>query len=224
MKDGRTHLAYKAEHAVDLKSDLVLAAEVRPADHADSETLADTVMQAQINLQAAGSGVQIEEVAADKGYHARETLELCDALNLRTYIPEPQRKHPLRWSGQPAAYRRAVYENRRRLRRAKSKHLGRRRSELCERSFAHVCDTGGMRRSWLRGVVNVAKRYLIAAAAHNLGRILRSLFGTGKPKALQGAGGLAAFFSLAGLALAYGFLDSRRSPSANTAASATAAA
>jgi len=56
---------------------------------------------------------------------------------------------------------------------------------LCERSFAHVCDTGGTRRSWLRGLADVTKRYLIAVAAHNLGRILRSLFGVGKPKALQ---------------------------------------
>ena len=162
-------------------------------------------MQAQVNLQAArrmpagqaafqaaGSEARIKEVAADKGYHAAETLELCDALNLRTYIPEPKRKHKLRWTDKPAEYQRAVYANRRRIKRDKSKHLQRRRSELCERSFAHVCDTGGMRRSWLRGVVNVAKRYLVAAAAHNLGRILRTLFGIGKPKALQGAGGLAA--------------------------------
>ena len=66
------------------------------------------------------------------------------------------------------------------------------RSELCERTFAHICDSGGMRRSWLRGLVEVTKRYLIAATAHNLGRILRKLFGVGKPRALQGAGGLAA--------------------------------
>ena len=70
------------------------------------------------------------------------------------------------------------------------------RSERCERTFAHVCDTGGMRRSWLKEVVNVRKRYLIAAAAHNLGRILRKLFGVGKPKALQGEGSLAALVQL----------------------------
>jgi hypothetical protein len=196
MKDGRTHLAYKSEHVVDLKSDLVLAAEIRPADHADTDTLVDSVVQAQINLQAAGSDAQIGEVAADKGYHAAGTLELADALQLRTYIPEPRRKYESRWTDKPAEYERCVTNNRRRIRRAKSKRLQKLRSERCERSFAHVCNSGGMRRSWLKGVVDVAKRYLIAVAAHNLSRILRKLFGIGKPKALQGEGGLAALAQL----------------------------
>jgi len=196
MKDGRTHLAYKSEHVVDLKSDLVLAAEIRPADQADTDTLVDSVVQAQINLQAVGNDVQIKEVAADKGYHAAATLELADSLQLRTYIPEPRHKYPSRWTDKPAEYERCVTNNRRRIRRAKSKRLQRLRSERCERSFAHVCNSGGMRRSWLKGVVDVTKRYLIAVAAHNLGRILRKLFGVGKPKALQGEGGLAALVKL----------------------------
>jgi len=196
MKDGRTHLAYKAEHVVDLKSDLVLAAEVMPADHGDTQTMTDSVLQAQSNLDEAGSAQQIEEVAADKGYHAAGTLELCEALALRTYIPEPQRQHQSCWTDKPPELQRAVYGNRRRVRRAKSKRLQRRRSELCERTFAHICDTGGMRRTWLHKLVNVAKRYVLAAAAHNLGRILRKLFGIGKPKALQGEGGRGVFAHL----------------------------
>jgi transposase len=192
LKDGRTHLAYKAEHVVDLQSDIVLAAEIRPADHPDTETCVDSVMAAQANLEQAGSQMQIEELVADKGYHAAHTLEQSEALELRTYIPEPKRQHRARWIDKPAEYQHAVYGNRRRLKRAKSKRFQRLRSELCERTFAHVCDSGGMRRSWLRGVAKVAKRYLIAVAAHNLGRILRKLFGIGKPKALQGEGGLAA--------------------------------
>jgi transposase len=192
MKDGRTHLAYKAEHMVDLNSDLVLAAEIRPATDADTETLVDSVIQARVNLQQAGSKATIEEAAADKGYHAADTLELCEFVGLRTYIPEPQRKHERRWTDKPAEFQRAVYNNRRRIRRRKGKQLQRRRSELCERSFAHLCDTGGGRRTWLRSLVNVTKRYLIAAAAHNLGRMLRKLFGIGKPKSLQGESGLAA--------------------------------
>jgi transposase len=193
MKDGRTHLAYKAEHVVDLKSDLVLAAEIRPATDADTETLVDSVIQARVNLQEAGSEAEIEEAVADKGYHAADTLELCEYVGLRTYIPEPQRKHERRWTDKPAEFQRAVYNNRRRMRRGKGKQLQRRRSELCERSFAHLCDTGGGRRTWLRSLVNVTKRYLIAAAAHNLGRILRKLFGVGKPKGFQGESSLAAF-------------------------------
>jgi transposase len=196
MKDGRTHLAYKAEHVVDLKSDVVLATEVLPADQGDTQTMVDSVMQAQVNLAEAGSKQQIEEVAADKGYHAANTLELCEALNMRTYIPEPQRKHPSRWTDKRPEFQHVVYGNRRRIRRAKGRQLQRRRSELCERTFAHICDSGGMRRTWLRKLVNVTKRYLIAAAAHNLGRVLRKLFGIGKPKSLQGGGGFAALAQL----------------------------
>jgi hypothetical protein len=196
MKDGRTHLAYKAEHVVDLSNDLVLAAEILPANHADNQTMVDSVMEAQVNLKQAGCEQPIEEVAADKGYHAAANLDLCESLSLRTYIPEPKRKHAARWTDKPPEYQRAVYGNRRRLRRAKSKRWQRRRSELCERTFAHICDSGGMRRTWIGGLVDVAKRYLIAAAAHNLGRVLRKLFGVGKPKALQGEAGLAALVQL----------------------------
>jgi len=196
MKDGRTHLAYKAEHVVDQKSDLVLAAEIVSADRGDSQTLADSVLQAQVNLAKAGSEQQIEEVAADKGYHAAGTLELCEALDWRTYIPERQRQQRWHWTDKPAVLQHAVYGNRRRIRGHKGKQLQRRRSEVCERTFAHICDSGGMRRTWLYQLTNVRKRYLIAVAAHNLGRLLRKLFGFGKPKALQGKGGFAALVPL----------------------------
>jgi len=196
MKDGRTHLAYKAEHVVDLKNDLVLAAEIYPADQGDATTLADSLTAAQIHVQQAGSPAVINEAAADKGYHAAEALEMCDFLEVRTYIPEPRRAHRSRWAGKSLEVQRAVSGNRRRVRRAKGKALQRRRSEVVERSFAHICDTGGARRSWLRGLVNVTKRYLIAAAAHNLGRLLRLVSGIGKPKSLQGNGGFAALVHL----------------------------
>jgi transposase len=185
MKDGRTHLAYKAEHVVDLESEILLAAEIRPADHADTQTLVDSLIEARINLEAAGSEVEVQEVAADKGYHADATLELAADLDLRTYIPEPQRKDDRVWTDKPDEVRRAVYNNRRRMKRAKGKRLGRLRSERVERSFAHVCDTGGSRRTWIRKLEEVTKRYRIAAAAHNLARIMFKLFGIGKPRALQ---------------------------------------
>jgi transposase len=190
MKDGTTHLAYKAEHVVDLASDLVLEATVHAADQGDAETLCDSVLAAQLKLQAAGSGAEIQDVAADKGYHKAATLELCAALGLRTYIPEPERPHGCCWTDKPVEHRQAVYANRRRVRGRRSKKLQRLRSELTERSFAHVCETGGARRSWLRGLVNVSKRYLIQVAARNLGVIVRKLFGIGTPRALQGLGRL----------------------------------
>jgi hypothetical protein len=122
---------------------------------------------------------------ADKGYHSNATLELAADLDMRTYIPEPKQKDQRVWTDKPDEFKRAVYNNRRRMARAKGKRLGRLRSERVERSFAHVCDTGGSRRSWIRKLEEVTKRYRIAAAAHNLARIMRLLFGIGKPRVLQ---------------------------------------
>jgi len=196
MKDGRTHLAYKAEHVVDLATNIIVAAEIHPANHGDAQTLVDSVMAAQVYLEQVDESLQIEEVVADKGYHAAATIEHCDALELRTYIPERASKHHAKWTDKPADYERCVTNNRRRVQRPKSKQLQRQRSELCERTFAHVCDTGGMRRTWLRGLIDVGKRYLIAVAGHNLGQIMRKLFGIGKPRRLQDGALAAALHSV----------------------------
>jgi transposase len=198
MKDGRTHLAYKAEHVVQLESELVVGVAIHPADQGDPVALVDSVLIAEQRLRAAGSDLEIEEVAADKGYHKAAELEVADALGVRTYIPEPKRPRAKRGrSTLTAAQRRAVRLNRQRVRRPHGRRLQRLRSERVERSFAHVCETGGGRRSWLRGFVKVTKRYLVLVAAHNLAVVLRALFGVGKPRALQGEGGLcAAVFAL----------------------------
>lgn len=184
MKDGRTHLAYKAEHVVDLKTEAILAAEIYTADAADTATLVSSLEQAQANMEATESGRTIDKVAADKGYHAADTLVACqefDLLGVKTYIPEPRGRR--RWTDKTEARKAAVLGNRARTKRTYGKRLQRLRSELVERSFAHVCDTGGGRRTWLRGLENVRKRHLLAAAAHNLGLILRKLLGAGKPRA-----------------------------------------
>jgi transposase len=188
MKDGRTHLAYKAEHTVDLDSEFVLAAAVHTADQPDPATLVDSVLRAQINLVLAGSDQEIEEAVADKGYHKAETLADCERLNTRTYIPEPKRQKRT-WADKPASWQKAFRANRRRVRGGRGKRLQKRRSEYAERSFAHVCETGGARRTWLRGLPDVTKRYAVQVAAHNLGLVMRKVFGVGKPRALQGAGG-----------------------------------
>lgn len=190
MKDGRTHLAYKAEHAVDLDSGLVLAAAVHPADQGDAATLVDSLLRTQVNLVRAGLEVEVEEAVADKGYHKSETLAECEEWGWRTYIPEPKRKKRT-WADKPDSWRVATAANRRRVKGDRSKRLQKKRSELVERSFAHVCETGGARRTWLRGRVNVTKRYLVQVAAFNLGVVMRSLFGVGKPRVLQGAAGTA---------------------------------
>jgi hypothetical protein len=186
MKSGDTHLAYKAEHAVDLETEMVVAAPIYRADQGDSDTLMQTLYAAQENLRDAGSEQDIAEAVADKGYHSAETVAGCAEAQIRTYIVEPKPKSKRRmWTGRPEGQQEAVYANRRRCRRAKGKQLQRWRSEEVERSFAHVCETGGARRSWIRGLLEVAKRYLIQVAGHNLGILMRKLFGIGTPRSLQ---------------------------------------
>ena len=197
MKDGRTHLAYKTEHAVDLKSDLVLAAPVYHADESDTQTLPRTLAMAQTNLILAGSDEEIKDAVADKGYHSNETVTWCQSWGIRTYIPERESRHGRRWTDKPPEEKAAVYGNRRRVRGKRGKALGRLRSEYTERSFAHTCETGGARRSRLRGLIKVAKRYLMYVAGRNLGVIMRAIFGIGTPKSLQteGAASPCAFFA-----------------------------
>jgi transposase len=200
MKNGRTHLAYKAENVVDLDTDLVLAAEVYTADRGDPETLVESLDQAQENIDLVDGETDIEDVAADKGYHKTETIaDVSEERGVRTYIPEREQKVRRRWTDKPVSQQKAFYANRRRVRGARSKRLQRRRSEVVERTFAHMCETGGGRRSWLRGLENVRKRWLIQAAARNLGLILRTLFGIGTARSLQKAGRLLCFLHFAAL-------------------------
>ena len=192
MKDGRTHLAYKAEHVVDLDTELILAAEIYPADTADVDTIGPSLSQAQDNLLQAESDAEIKEAVADKGYSKNETLaELEFTEGLRTYVAEPQHAQRRNWKDKPEEERQAVTGNRRRVRGKRGRALQRQRSEKVERSFAHVCETSGSRRTWLHGLEKVRKRYLTSAMARNLGLVLRALFGIGTARSLQGEGGLA---------------------------------
>jgi transposase len=186
MKDGTTHLAYKAEHVVDLETEIIVAAEIYHADEADTGTLEDSLHVAQTNQREAGSEQRIEDAVADKGYHANEQLaNLHQHTPYRTYIPEPELRHERVWTDKPPEQKAAVYANRRRTRGARGKRLQRLRSEKTERTFAHVCETGGARRTWLVGIDKLRKRYLLSAAAHNLSVLMRVLFGMGTPRGLQ---------------------------------------
>ena len=185
MKDGRTHLAYKAEHVIDLDTEVILAAQIYPGDAGDTATLETSLQQAEAYGDALPIPVVINDVVADKGYHAAATLAACAAIGLRTYIPEPKCGRR-RWDDKPAAWELAYRDNRRRVHGARSRRLQRRRSERVERSFAHTCGSGNQRRTWLRGLENVQKRYVLTAAARNLGLIMRHLFGIGTPRSLQG--------------------------------------
>ena len=199
MKDGRTHLAHKAEHAVDMETGAVVAVTLQEAHLGDTTTIKETLAEAgetvaeliaheaeaapeekpQVNLGG------IEEVVADKGYHSGPVLAEMKAAEVRTYIPEKKQKGQRHWVGKEAQQQ-AVYANRQRLQRSKGKRLLRRRGELIERSFAHCYDTGGMRRTHLRKHNNILKRLLIHVAGANLGLLLRSRYGNGTPRSLQG--------------------------------------
>jgi len=183
MKDGRTHLAHKAEHAVDLSSGALLAITLQAASEGDTSPLHKTLAEAQSAVsEIRENGVQ--EVVADKGYHSAAVLKDLHAEGVRTYIPEPDRG-PRHWNGKTTEQQR-TYENRRRVRGKRGKRLQKIRSELTERSFAHLYETGAMRRVYLRGRDNILKRLLLQGAAFNLSLILRKALGAGKPRQLQG--------------------------------------
>jgi transposase len=181
MKDGRTHLAYKAEHAVDVVSEAIVATTVTFADRSDPQSAPATLTVAEANLVLAGSAAKIQETVMDKGYHDNGWLAEQAARGLRTYIPE-RRQKTRRWTDKPVAYEKAFRANRRRVRGARGRQLNRWRSERCERTFAHVCETGGGRRSWLRGQTNVSKAHTLKCAAYNLGLLLRKVWGLSKPR------------------------------------------
>jgi len=184
MKDGRTHLAHKAEHAVDLNSGALVAVTLQAADLGDTTTVAQTLSEARANAEfLSESGVQ--DVVADKGYHSGAVLAAVEETTVSTVIAEPERGQR-KWNGREAE-RDLVYANRQRVRSERGRRLLKLRSELVERSFAHIYDTGCMRRTHLRGRDNILKRLLIHAAAFNIALLVRKLHGIGKPRTLQGA-------------------------------------
>jgi transposase len=197
MKDGSTHLAHKAEHAVDLSSGALLAVTLQGADQGDTTTIHQTLAEAG---EAVGELIEheaealpgrepkvnvggIQEVVTDKGYHSGAVMQDLHAAGCRSYIPEPDRGRR-NWEGK-AAERTQVYANRRRIRGKRSKRLQRKRSELTERSMAHLYETGGMRRVHLKGRDNILKRLLVHAGGFNLALVMRKLVGVGKPRRLQ---------------------------------------
>ncbi len=195
MKDGRTHLAHKAEHAVDLETGAVVAVVLAPADEGDTTTIRETVPQAGVNLaEAAGATADKPEakvaltgpfnVVGDKGYHSNESLKMLGEFEVRSYISEPDRGRR-RWKDDFEAQQ-AVYDNRRRIKGEHGKKLLRRRGELVERSFAHAYETGGMRRVHLRGHDNILKRLLIHLCGFNLALVMRKHTGKGTPRGWQG--------------------------------------
>lgn len=200
MKDGRTHLAHKQENAVDLETGAIVGVTLTGGAQGDTKTIGKTIEEADENLQEVKSDAdekttkrmaeQIHEVVADKGYHSNDVLMSLEELEIRSYVSEPDRGRR-NWKGKADA-REAVYANRRRIRGNRGKALLRSRGELLERPFAHTLETGAMRRTHLRRHENILKRLLIHVSGANISLLMRTLFGVGKPRVLQGKSGLLA--------------------------------
>jgi transposase len=193
MKDGRTHLAHKAEHAVDMDSGAVLAVSLQEADQGDTTTWRETIEETWQNMNTVREELDLQdrihadtasEIVADKGYHSNQVLCDFEEIGIRSYIAEPNRGRR-NWKDKPDE-RDAVYANRRRTRGNRGRRLMKKRGELIERSFAHGYETGGMRRTHLRHHHNILKRLLIHIGGFNLALVMRKLTGTGKPRQLQG--------------------------------------
>jgi transposase len=192
MKDGPTHLAHKAEHAVDLDTGAIVAVTLQGADQGDTTSLSTTLAESRENLREVAEDPKtaecladkvLAEVVADKGYHSNDTCRDLAEVEIRSYVSEPDRG-PRDWDGKTAE-RDAVYANRRRIRGQRGKRLLRKRGELVERPFAHCYETGGMRRTHLQTHQKILKRLLVHVAGFNLALVMRSLFGIGKPRRLQ---------------------------------------
>jgi len=198
MKDGRTHLAHKSEHAVDLSSGAVLAVTLQDADQGDTTTIQPTLKEAQANAALVNER-GIEELVADKGYHSNQVLVDLHAQGIRSYVPEPERGRR-KWVGK-LREQKQVYANRRRMSGRRGQDLQKLRSELMERSFAHMYETGGMRRTHLRLRNNILKRLLLHAVGFNLGLLLRERHGIGKPRTLQGISAEILYFQMLAVAV-----------------------
>jgi transposase len=192
LKDGRTALAYKAENAVDMETGAIVAVTTHSGAAADTTTVKETVMEAGIAVagliaeQTPAGEYEVhpegvKEVVADKGYHSNDVMVGLTKMEVRSYVAEPDRG-PRNWDGKPAE-KQAVHGNRRRVQGERGKRLQRQRGERIERNFAHQFDTGGLDRLYVRGLENVHKKFLIQAAACNLALLLRSRYGSGKPRA-----------------------------------------
>jgi transposase len=210
LKDGRTALAYKAENAVDMETGAIVAVTTHGGAAADTATVEATVIEAGaavaelITAEPPDGKYQVhpggvEEVVADKGYHSNEVAVGLSELGVRTYIAEPDRGRR-NWEGKQAE-KEAVYANRRRIRGERGKRMQRQRGEKIERNFAHQFDTGGMDRLYVRGIENVHKKLLVQAAACNLALLMRSIHGTGKPRAAhdQSVEAISAILTLIGV-------------------------
>ena len=191
-KDGATDMIYKPEAVVDLDTGAIVQAQVHPGDQADHKEMATRVLEAQQNInEAAGETLDtltVNSVTSDKGYYAVNELQALQQEDIRTVIADPIDNRRL--DKVEPDEKKAVQAARRSTKSTSGKDLLRRRGMHIERSFAHILDCGGMRRTTLRGWENLNKRFKLAAAIYNLSQLMRKLIGIGTPKQLAARGRL----------------------------------
>jgi transposase len=174
-KDRPTRAAHKADHAVDLKTELIVAAEILQVDVGNSHALEDFAYKAHVNLKKSKSDVDVHDVVADKGYYSAAVIEtFAEPTPFRTYVPEQKlpdcQTHC--WTDKPETQREAAYAIRRHSPGDRETPLQRQQSAKVERTFAHVCATGGVRPTGLRGIEKATKRYPTAAKSENINRLI----------------------------------------------------
>jgi transposase len=177
-------MIYKPEHVVDLETGAIVDVDLKPGDEADADDLTDRVRQVEENLNAALGEprrvARIKTVVGDMGYCAVDALVELQAAGVRTAIPDPVSHR--RVDKLPPEQRDALAAAKRTCRSASGRWLMQHRGEFAERSFVHVLDYGGARRTTLRGRENILKRYLVQASCLNLSILLRKTLGIGTLK------------------------------------------
>ena len=185
-KDGATDMTYKPEAVVDLDSGAIVQAEVHPGDQADHQQLATRVLEAQQTINQATDEqpdtLTVTSITADKGYYSVGEMQALQQEGIRTIISDPVQNRRVDKLGKEE--QRTVRAAKRSVQSKSGKNFLRRRGMHIERSFAHILDAGGMRRTTLRGWENLNKRFKLAAAFYNLSQLMRKLFGFGTPKQL----------------------------------------
>ncbi|MBK9249133.1 MAG: transposase [Ignavibacteria bacterium] len=183
-KDGATDMVYKPEHAVDLDTGAIVDADILLGDRADSHLFSERIVSAQIRLNDASddpiTAEQIESATTDKGYFKAGEVVIIESFEITPVMPDREINRTIsKLSDEEAS---AVEVARVAVKSKEGKALLKRRGMYVERSFAHVLDCGGQRKTTLRGVEDIRKRYLVATACFNLSLLMRTLFGLGTPK------------------------------------------
>ena len=182
-KDGATDMIHKPETVVDLDTGAITSAQVLPGDHADCHDASTRILEAQQTInQARGNDLDLLTVGtatADKGYFETGEIKALQGEGIKTVICDPVGNRRLeKLEPEDLA---AVKAARRSAKSKYGKALLKRRGMHLERGFAHILDCGGMRRTTLRGLINLNKRFKLSAAFYNLSQLMRKLFGFGTP-------------------------------------------